>query len=88
MVEVRISKLLAQMEVETGIRPSQKQMAADIGMAQSTLSQLKRGNLRMYDDTLMRIVDYFDSRLKEGCTLADLICYPPGDNVPRYPTKP
>lgn len=87
MIEVRLSQLLAQLELETGQRPSQRQIAEEIGMAPSTLSLFKQGKLKMYDETLARLVDYFNERLKNGCTLADLIAYPSGDNSPRYPTR-
>lgn len=88
MIEVRISQLLAQLELETGQRPSQRQMAKEMGMATSTLSLLKQGKLKMFDETLVRVVTYFDTRLERGCTLADLIAYPAGETQARYPVKP
>jgi transcriptional regulator with XRE-family HTH domain len=77
-IEVRFSNLLAQLELETGVRPTQRDIAKAIDVAESTLSRFAQGKTSRYDEPLLiKLVDYFDKRLRNGCTLADLIAYPP-----------
>lgn len=77
-IEVRFNNLLAQLELETGNRPSQREIAEDIGVAESTLSRFAQGKTGRYDeDILIKLVDYFNARLEDGCSLSDLIAYPP-----------
>lgn len=77
-IEVRLSNLLAQVELETGYRPSQREVAENIGVAESTLSRLAQGKTGRFDeDVLIKLVDYFSERLSNGCTLSDLLAYPP-----------
>lgn len=77
-IEVRLNNLLAQVELETGNRPTQKEVAESIGVAESTLSRLVQGKTGRFDaDLLIKLVNYFDKLLPGGCTLADLLAYPP-----------
>lgn len=77
-IEVRLNNLLAQIELETGERPTQKELAQAIGVAESTLSRLVQGKTGRFDaELLIKLVDYFDPKLSNGCTLADLLAYPP-----------
>lgn len=77
-IEVRLNNLLAQIEVETGFRPTQRDIASAIGVAESTLSRLAQGKTGRFDgELLVKLVDYLDNLLEEGCTLADLLAYPP-----------
>lgn len=77
-IEVRFNNLLARLEMETGERPTQKQIAEEISVAESTLSRFAQGKTGRYDsDVLVKLVKYFDERLNSGCTLADLLAYPP-----------
>jgi len=77
-IEVRFSNLLARLELETGERPTQKQIAEETGVAESTLSRFAQGKTGRFDtDVLVKLVRYFDERLTGGCTLADLLAYPP-----------
>ena len=77
-IEVRLNNLLAQIELETGERPTQRDIATAIGVAESTLSRLAQNKTGRFDgDLLVKLVDYLDERLEDGCTLADLIVYPP-----------
>jgi len=78
-IEVRLNNLLAQVELETGHRPTQKELAEAIGVAESTLSRLVQGKTGRFDaDLLIKLVNHFDKLLAGGCTLADLLAYPPG----------
>lgn len=77
-IEIRFNNLLARLELETGERPTQKEIAETINVAESTLSRFAQGKTSRYDEPLLiKLVDYFDKRLEKGCTLADLIAYPP-----------
>ena len=77
-IEVRFNNLLAQIELETGIRPTQKEIAEQLSIAESTLSRFAQGKTGRYDNELLtKLVDYFDQMLETGCTLADLLAYPP-----------
>jgi len=77
-IEVRFNNLLARLELETGERPTQKQIAEEIKVAESTLSRFAQGKTGRFDsDVLVKLVNYFDERLTDGCSLADLIAYPP-----------
>lgn len=77
-IEIRFNSLLARIELETGKRPSQKEIAASIGVAESTLSRFAQGKTGRYDELLLiKLVDYLNPRLANGCSLADLIAYPP-----------
>ncbi|MCA9324624.1 helix-turn-helix domain-containing protein [Candidatus Saccharibacteria bacterium] len=77
-IEIRFNSLLAHMELEKGYRPTQKEVAETIGIAESTLSRFVQGKTGRFDsDILIKLVDYFDGQLENGCTLADLIAYPP-----------
>lgn len=80
-IEVRFSNLLARLEMETGERPTQKQIAEEIGVAESTLSRFAQGKTGRFDsDVLVKLVKYFDTKLSGGCTLADLLVYPPAQS--------
>ena len=77
-IEVRLNNLLAQIELETGERPTQREIAQAIDVAESTLSRLAQNKTGRFDgELLIKLVDYLDTRLENGCTLADLIAYPP-----------
>ena len=77
-IEVRLNNLLAQIELETGERPTQRDIANAIGVAESTLSRLAQGKTGRFDGELLaKLIDYLDERLEDGCTLADLLVYPP-----------
>ena len=85
-IEVRFNNLLAQIELETGKRPTQREVAQAIGIAESTLSRLAQGKTGRFDgDLLIKLVDYLDARLENGCTLADLLAYPPVHGQERAP---
>ena len=77
-IEIKFNNLLARVELETGQRPTQAEVADAVGIAESTLSRFVQGKTgRMDAKILMGLVDYFNRRLENGCTLADLIAYPP-----------
>lgn len=77
-IENRFNNLLARIELETGQRPTHEEISAAIGISRSTISRFAQGKTGRYDQKiLIRLVDYFDARLENGCTLADLIVYPP-----------
>lgn len=77
-IEVRLNNLLAQIEIETGYRPTQKEIAESTGIAESTLSRLAQNKTGRFDsDVLIKLVDYLNGKLADGCTLSDLIAYPP-----------
>lgn len=77
-IEVRLNNLLAQIEIETGKRPTQKEIAEATGIAESTLSRFAQNKTGRFDsDVLVKLVDYLDKKLADGCTLSDLIAYPP-----------
>lgn len=77
-IEVRFNNLLAQIQLETGEKLTQKEIAEEIGVAESTLSRFAKGKTGRFDgDLLIKLINYFDSKLDGGCTLADLMAYPP-----------
>lgn len=77
-IENRFNRLLAQVEIETGNRPTHEEFAESIGVARATITRFAGGKTGRYDgELLMKIVDRFDELLENGCTLADLIAYPP-----------
>jgi hypothetical protein len=80
MAEVRnrFKNLLAQLEVETGERPTYEVIKQATGIATSTLSDYANNRVKYYaDGTLKALIDYFDERLEGGCTVADFLEYPP-----------
>lgn len=80
-IEIKLNNLLARIEVETGSRPTQAEVAEAVGIAESTLSRFVQGKSGRLDARiLIGLVDYFDKRLENGCTLADLIAYPPEES--------
>jgi transcriptional regulator with XRE-family HTH domain len=80
-IEIKFNNLLARVELETGRRPTQAEVAETVGIAESTLSRFVQGKSGRLDARiLIGLVDYFDKRLENGCTLADLIAYPPEES--------
>lgn len=77
-IENRFKQLLALVEAETGTRPTYNDIQQKTGIAASTLSAYAKETVSRYDEsTLIALVEYFDERLKGGCTLSDLIQFPP-----------
>lgn len=84
-IENRFRQLLAQLETETGQRPTYSEIQQKTEIAESILSSYAQGKVKRYDEkTLIRLVDYFDERLKGGCKLSDLISYPPVNGQELY----
>lgn len=80
MAEVvnRFKNLLAQVEAETGNRPTYEDIYNETGIALSTLSSYGKGTVSRYDSkTIAALVDFFNKRLTKGCDLSDLLEYPP-----------
>lgn len=74
----RFNNLLAQVELETGNRPTYRDIQEETGIALSTLSSYATGEVSRYDErTLIQLCRFFDKRLRNGCTLSDLLEYPP-----------
>jgi hypothetical protein len=74
----RFKQLLAQIETETGARPTYDEIQQETGIAASTLSAYAQGKVTRYDEsTLVALVDYFDKKLSGGCSLSDFLEYPP-----------
>lgn len=74
----RFKMLLAQIEAETGVRPTYEDVQKETGIAISTLSSYGRGTVTRYDEkTVMALVDFFNKRLEGGVTVGDLLEYPP-----------
>jgi DNA-binding Xre family transcriptional regulator len=74
----RFNNLLAQVEVETGNRPTYREIQQETGIAISTLSSYATNQVSRYDErTVIELCQFFDKRLDDGCTLADLLEYPP-----------
>ncbi|MFO7680228.1 MAG: helix-turn-helix transcriptional regulator [Chloroflexota bacterium] len=77
-IQINFNNLLARVELETGNRPTQREIAEATGVAESTLSRFAQGKTGRFDEELLvKLVDYFDSKLEGGCTLGDLMSYPP-----------
>lgn len=77
-IDVKLQNLLAQVELETGERPTYADIQNETQIAQSTLSRFANGKASRYDtNTLISLVEFFNKRLEHGCELADLIQYPP-----------
>lgn len=77
-IENRFRQLLAQIEAETGKRPTYAEIQEETGIAASTLSSYAQGTVTRYDEsTLITLVDYFNTRVSAGCTLSDFLQYPP-----------
>lgn len=77
-IDVKLQNLLAQVELETGERPTYADIQDETQIAQSTLSRLANGKATRFDtNTLVGLVEFFNKRLERGCNLADLIQYPP-----------
>ena len=80
-IEIKFNNLLARVELETGQRPTQAEVAEAVGIAESTLSRFVQGKSGRLDARiLIGLVNYFDDRLQKGCTLADLIASPPEES--------
>lgn len=78
-IDVRFNNLMARVELETGVRPTQRDVSEATGLAESTLSRFAQGKTTRYDaDLLVKLVDFFNERLNDGCSLADLLVYDPG----------
>ncbi len=78
MIEIRLHNVLAKIEYETGHRPTLQEVADGTGLAYSTVQRFGVGKTGRLDaDVLIKLVDFLDSQLRDGCTLADLIAYPP-----------
>lgn len=74
----RFKNLLAQVEAETGERPTYEDIYNETGIALSTLSSYGKGTVSRYDSrTIAALVDFFNKRLTKGCDLSDLLEYPP-----------
>lgn len=86
-VDNRFRNLLAQIEMETGKRPTYREISDETNIAISTLSAWGNGKIKRYDDeTLTKLVDFFNHRLIDGCRLGDLLEYPPanGQDIPHW----
>jgi len=81
-LKIRFNFLIAQLQLETGVRHSQRKIAREIEMAESTVSRFATGKTNRFDsELLVKIVDYFNKRLNEGCDLSDLITYQPEKQI-------